>query len=66
MSTTTRWVVDPAQSSAEFRVPHFWGLVKVKGHFDRIGGWLEVDDNGVPSPGAAHRRRQREHRQRQA
>lgn len=47
MSTTTRWVVDPAHSSAEFRVPHFWGLVKVKGHFDRIGGWLEVDDNGV-------------------
>ena len=31
MSTTTRWVIDPANSSAEFRVPHFWGLVKVKG-----------------------------------
>ena len=46
MSTTTRWVVDPAHSSAEFRVPHFWGLVKVKGQFDRIDGWLEVDDNG--------------------
>ena len=47
MSTTTRWVVDPVQSTAEFRVPHFWGLVKVKGHFDRIGGWLELDNNGV-------------------
>lgn len=46
MSTTTRWVVDPAQSSAEFRVPNFWGLVKVKGRFDRIDGWLEVDDSG--------------------
>lgn len=46
MSTTTRWVVDPAASSAEFRVPHFWGLVKVKGHFDRFDGWLEVDDDG--------------------
>lgn len=46
MSTTTRWVIDPAHSSAEFRVPHFWGLVKVKGHFGRIDGWLEVDDNG--------------------
>ena len=46
MSTTTRWVIDPAHSSAEFRVPHFWGLVKVKGHFDRLDGWLEVDDNG--------------------
>ena len=46
MSTTTRWVIDPAHSSAEFRVPNFWGLVKVKGHFDRIDGWLEIDDNG--------------------
>lgn len=45
MSTTTRWTVEPDHSSAEFRVPHFWGLVTVKGHFDRIGGWLEVDDN---------------------
>jgi len=47
MSNTTRWVVDPAHSSAEFRVPHFWGLVKVKGKFERIGGWLEMDYNGV-------------------
>ena len=43
---TTRWVIDPAHSSAEFRVPHFWGLVKVKGHFDVIDGSLEIDDNG--------------------
>jgi polyisoprenoid-binding protein YceI len=46
MSTTTRWVLDPARSSAEFRVPHFWGLAKVTGHFDRIDGWLEEGDNG--------------------
>ena len=46
MSTTTRWIIDPAHSSAEFRVPNFWGLVKVPGHFDRIDGWLEVDENG--------------------
>jgi len=46
VSTTTRWIIDPAHSRAEFRVPHFWGLVKVKGHFDRIDGWLEMDDNG--------------------
>lgn len=46
MSTTTRWIVDPAHSSAEFRVPNFWGLVKVRGQFDSIDGWLEVDDNG--------------------
>ena len=46
-NTTTRWMLEPAHSSAEFRVPNFWGLVKVTGHFDRIDGWLEVNDNGV-------------------
>jgi polyisoprenoid-binding protein YceI len=38
-----RWRLDPAASSAEFRVPHLWGLVTVKGHFDRLDGWLEID-----------------------
>ena len=46
MSTTTRWIIDPTHSSAEFRVPNFWGLMKVKGHFDSIDGWLEVDEGG--------------------
>lgn len=41
-----RWKLDPAASSAEFRVPHFWGLVKVKGRFESIEGWLETDENG--------------------
>jgi len=41
----TRWRLDRAGSNAEFRVPHFWGLVSVKGHFDRLDGWLEVDEN---------------------
>ena len=36
MSSITRWVIDPVHSSAEFRVPSFWGRVKVNGHFDRI------------------------------
>jgi polyisoprenoid-binding protein YceI len=45
MSTATRWVVDPATTSAE-SASRTWGLVKVRGHFDRIHGWLEVDDNG--------------------
>ncbi len=39
----TRWQLDPARSKAEFRVPHFWGVWTVKGHFDRLAGWLEVD-----------------------
>jgi polyisoprenoid-binding protein YceI len=42
----TRWRLDPAASSAEFQVPHFWGLVTVKGHFERLDGWLEIDENG--------------------
>ena len=47
VSTTSRWIIDPVHSSVEFRVPHFWGLVKVKGRFDRIDGWLEIDDDGA-------------------
>ncbi len=42
----SRWRLEPAHSSAEFRVPHFWGLVKVKGHFDRLDGWFEIDQSG--------------------
>jgi polyisoprenoid-binding protein YceI len=42
----TRWRLDPSASTAEFRVPHFWGLVTVKGHFERLDGCLELDDHG--------------------
>jgi len=41
----TRWQLDPSASSAEFRVPSVWGLASVKGRFQRIEGWLEVDDD---------------------
>jgi polyisoprenoid-binding protein YceI len=40
----TRWRLDPSASTAEFQVPHFWGLVTVKGHFERVAGYLELDD----------------------
>ncbi len=43
---TMRWRLDPVDSTAEFRVRHFWGLVTVKGHFDDLDGWLEIDQNG--------------------
>ena len=43
----TRWQLDPTASSAQFRVPHFWGLVKVKGHFANLDGWLELDHDGT-------------------
>ena len=45
-SATTRWRLDQSGSKAEFRVPHFWGLVTVKGHFSRLDGWLDIDDDG--------------------
>jgi len=41
----TRWRLDPSGSSAEFRVPHFWGLVTVRGRFGHFDGWLEVGEN---------------------
>lgn len=40
----TRWELDPSASSAEFQVPHFWGLVTVKGHFERLDGRIEIDE----------------------
>ena len=43
---TTRWRLDPTDSSAEFGVPHFWGLLTVKGRFDRLDGRLEADHDG--------------------
>ena len=42
----TRWQLDPSASTAEFRVSHFWGLVTVKGRFERFDGYLEHDDCG--------------------
>ena len=42
----TRWRLDPSASTAEFRVPHFWGLVTVKGHFERLDGHFETDVGG--------------------
>jgi polyisoprenoid-binding protein YceI len=42
----TRWRLDPADSIAEFRVPHFWGLVTVKGRFARLDGRLDADHAG--------------------
>ncbi len=45
-SAATRWRLDPAGSTAEFGVPHFWGLVTVKGHFGRLDGWVTIDESG--------------------
>ena len=39
---TARWRLDPAHSSIEFHVPHFWGLITVTGHFERYEGTLDL------------------------
>ena len=43
--STGVWVLDPTRSSVEFRVPNFWGLAKVKGHFARYEGKLDMQGN---------------------
>jgi polyisoprenoid-binding protein YceI len=39
---TGAWRLDPERSSVEFQVPHFYGLMTVKGHFDRYEGTLDL------------------------
>ncbi len=39
---TSRWRIDPAQSSVEFHTPTVWGLTSVKGRFGRYDGTLEL------------------------
>ena len=38
----TRWRIDPARSQVEFRTPTFWGLMTVKGQFERYEGTLDL------------------------
>ena len=39
---STRWRIDPTRSRVEFRTPTFWGLLRVKGHFARYEGTLDL------------------------
>jgi polyisoprenoid-binding protein YceI len=39
---TSRWRIDPTRSSVEFHSPTFWGLMTVKGRFERYDGTLEL------------------------
>jgi polyisoprenoid-binding protein YceI len=45
MTTTNDgvWQLDPERSSVEFHVRHFYGLMTVKGHFDRYDGTLQLN-----------------------
>ena len=38
----TIWRIDPARSSVEFHVKHFWGLTTVKGCFSAYHGRLDL------------------------
>jgi polyisoprenoid-binding protein YceI len=37
--------LEPGSSKIEFSVPHFYGLMKVKGHFDGYAATLALDDD---------------------
>jgi polyisoprenoid-binding protein YceI len=39
---TARWLLDPARSRLEFRVPTLWGLTRVTGSFSRYRGTLDL------------------------
>ena len=39
---TGTWRLDPARSSVEFHVRHFYGLMTVKGRFDQYQGTLDL------------------------
>ncbi len=47
LTAGTRWRLDPTASTAQFHVPHFWGLVTVKGRFANLDGWLELERDGT-------------------
>ena len=49
VATSRRWVVDPRRSRVEFRVPTFWGLSTVVGHFDQFDGSYGRDGDEVPA-----------------
>ena len=42
----TRWSTDADRSSVDFAVKSFWGLLTVRGRFDRFSGSYEVGPDG--------------------
>jgi len=45
-ATPTRWSTDADRTSVDFAVKTFWGLLTVRGHFDRFSGSYEVGPDG--------------------
>jgi polyisoprenoid-binding protein YceI len=48
VASSRRWAVDARRSTVEFRVPTFWGLSTVVGHFDHFEASYGRDDNKSP------------------
>jgi len=46
-AASTLWRVDPDQTVVDFAVKTFWGLITVRGRFDRFDGWYEVGPDGT-------------------
>jgi len=46
-AASTLWRVDPEQTVVDFAVQSFWGLITVRGRFDRFDGWYEVGLDGA-------------------
>ncbi len=46
-ATSTRWTVDPNETSVEFAAKTFWGLMTVHGRFDVFDGSYEVGPAGT-------------------
>jgi polyisoprenoid-binding protein YceI len=46
-ATTSRWSLDSDGSSVGFTVKTMWGLIPVRGRFDRFAGSYEVGPNGT-------------------
>jgi polyisoprenoid-binding protein YceI len=43
---TTYWTVDRDATRVEFAVKTFWGLMTIRGCFDRFDGSYELGSNG--------------------
>jgi polyisoprenoid-binding protein YceI len=46
-SLAGRWLLDPAASTAEFRVRHFWNTITVRGSFGQLEGEATVGPDGT-------------------
>jgi len=46
-TATQRWTIDHGASTVDFAVKTFWGLLTVRGWFDRYDGYYQVGPDGT-------------------